>query len=135
AGVSGERAREHQCLERLRFREREAANGGEYQQEAIDAARPEAIEQQAERDLEQAEGKEVHAGQEAELACVQAEFARERRPEQGVYRAEHVGEVVPRQERQDYLEDDQLFGASRPPRMNRFHVGLMMISFTQTRAG
>src|SRR5207244_3573571 len=98
-------------------------------------ARTEAVEQQAERNLEQAEGKEVDAGQEAELGRGQAELVRERRPEHGVDRAEHVGKVIPRQERQDYPEDDQRVGASRPPRMNRFQVGLMITSFTHTRGG
>src|SRR5207249_1692471 len=85
---------EDQRLERLRVRERDATGSREHQQGTIDAPRPEAVEQQSERNLEQTEREEINPGEEAELGRAEAEFLRERRPEHGIHRAKYVRQVI-----------------------------------------
>ena len=90
--------------------------GGDQQQGRVHAPRPEAVEQQPERQLEQGEGQEVHAGEQPQAAGAEAELDGERGSEHRVHRAVHVRDEEPRDERQRDAEEDQFFGASMPPR-------------------
>ena len=77
-----------------------AARRSHQQQRGVDAARAVAVEQHAERQLEQREGEEVDAGEQPEARGREAQLARDLRPDDRVDRAVDVGNEIPRQERQ-----------------------------------
>jgi hypothetical protein len=109
-----EGARRGELGRRATEREPRAAGGGNEQQRRIHAPRTIAIQQDAEGKLEEREGEEVDAGEEAQTRGAQAQLARDVRPDDRVDRAVDVGNEVPRQERQGDAQEDYFF--SRPPR-------------------
>ncbi len=97
-----------------------AARCGDEQQRGIDAPRPIAVEQHAERQLEQREAEEVDAGEQPQAGGREAQLARDLRADDRVDRAVDVGNEIPRQERQGDAEEKKNrvcpYFFSRPPR-------------------
>ena len=83
-----------------RERKPQAARRRDQQQRCVHAPRPVAVEQHAQRQLEQREGEEVDAGEQPQARRRERELAREVRPDDRVDRAVDVGDEIPREERQ-----------------------------------
>ncbi len=81
-------------------REPQAAQRCNEQQGGIDAPRPKAVEQQPERQLEQREGQEVHAGEQTQPTGAEPELRGERRPEHRIDHAVDIRDEIARDERQ-----------------------------------
>ncbi len=96
--------------------EDESAARGDDQQPRVHAARAEAVEEDAERQLERREREEVRAGEQAQAVRVDADVAYEIRPDDGVDGAEEVRKVVAAGERHEHARED-------PQRQSRFLFG------------
>ena len=82
--------------------EQQRACGGAREQRRLDATRAEAVEQDAERQLEQGEREQIGRREQAQLGGAQAEIGGQVRPDDRVHRPEQVGqEVAERERRQD----------------------------------
>jgi hypothetical protein len=95
-------------------REPDAAGRGDQEHRGIDAPRPVAIEQHAERQLEHGKGEEEDRRQQPQPGGREPELARDLGPDDGVHRAVDVGHEIPRQKRQGNAQENYFF--SSPPR-------------------
>jgi hypothetical protein len=71
--------------------EQQRPGRGAGEQGGLDPARPEPVEQDAERQLEQRKGEQIGRGQEAELGRAQADLGDQARPDHRVHRAKEIG--------------------------------------------
>jgi hypothetical protein len=75
-------------------------NAGDHQEQRLDPARAEAVEEQPERQLEGGKGEKVGGGEQAEVGRHEGEVAGQIRGDDGVDDAEDVGEEVAEGERE-----------------------------------
>jgi hypothetical protein len=83
-----------QGLQRRADAKQRAASGGHDQQGRLDAARAEAVDQQAERQLKQTEGEEVGRSQEAQIGRCDAQIAHQIRGDHRVDAAQPIGQKI-----------------------------------------
>ena len=75
-------------------REKRRAGGGDDEQRRLDTMGAEAIEQQAERQLDRGEGKEIDRGEEAEAGGIDADLGGDGRADDGIHDAEEMREEI-----------------------------------------
>jgi hypothetical protein len=87
-------------------RKDDRADAGDEQERGLGPARPDAIEHDAERQLNGGEGQIVHAGQQPEARGIEREVAHQIGRDHRVDRAKHVREVIAERERQEDAQGD-----------------------------
>ena len=90
----------------IRVGKERSPGSGDRQQDGLDAAWPEAVEPDAEGELDDGKGEEVGRRQEPEIPRRQGELCDQRLGDQRVDGAVEIGEVVAAHERQQDEQDD-----------------------------
>ena len=116
-----------------RQREQSAARGGERQQGGLDAAWTKAVEQYAERQLEQGEGQEIGRGQQPKLGRGQQKIGDEIRRHNRIHGPQQVGQQIAESEGGEARGDDAKRNARRHVR--EMPVGMMPRPDGQPGAG